>query len=361
MLVAAWGIRLALTAIPSRDEMPYWMHFEMDERAGLCHGGSGPHRDRVFPGARAARVPSGAGRGHARRRAGFHGRSAPLAAPWRVRGGRDRAVAGAARRCSVADPQLCAVAGHAARLRSLRADGKRFAAGRPLSTQTRAAFLQEVLLRVATLPGVRAVGAAHHPLSNSNTNSVIEVEGRPLPPGERPSVEYDAVSGDYFRALGIPLVAGRAFSGREAGRHRRPAAPRSSTRRWPSASGRGRTRSGGASEPVRKLTIPGTRLSALLATFSTASWAKPEPQFYLPYAASAWRTMTLVIRTGGERRPSRCVARSARSMARARVRRVHNERRDPALGVTLVAALLGRAVRTSPESRCCSPPSEYTA
>ena len=63
------------------------------------------------------------------------------------------------------------------------------------------------------LPGVGAVGAAEAmPLSSGSQQTLVAVEGTPLPPlGERPIVSFDTVGFDYFRALGIPLLAGRTF------------------------------------------------------------------------------------------------------------------------------------------------------
>jgi predicted permease len=76
-----------------------------------------------------------------------------------------------------------------------------------------AAFFDELLTRVAALPGVRSVGAVHSlPLSGSRFSFSFEVKGRPpLPPAQQPSMEVRVASPEYFRAIGIPVVRGRGF------------------------------------------------------------------------------------------------------------------------------------------------------
>ena len=77
-------------------------------------------------------------------------------------------------------------------------------------------FLDKVIPRLATLPGVRAVGAANVlPLSAMNVRNDFKVAGRPpLTETDKPGAQSRWVSPDYFRALGIPL-RGRAFTERD--------------------------------------------------------------------------------------------------------------------------------------------------
>jgi putative ABC transport system permease protein len=81
------------------------------------------------------------------------------------------------------------------------------------------AFTDAVLARLAALPGVTAVGATHAlPLSGTNSVRPFVVAGRPLPPeGHEPTAGYRIVTPDYFRAMGIALVAGRPFGSADAG------------------------------------------------------------------------------------------------------------------------------------------------
>ncbi|HEV2736269.1 MAG TPA: ABC transporter permease, partial [Longimicrobiaceae bacterium] len=80
-----------------------------------------------------------------------------------------------------------------------------------------AAFHRRVVERIAALPGVETVGAAQFAPMSGNTMSVdVETPERPNPapaPGRTPmNAAYTVVDPGYFRALRIPLVAGRGFT-----------------------------------------------------------------------------------------------------------------------------------------------------
>lgn len=74
-------------------------------------------------------------------------------------------------------------------------------------------FADGLLERLRGLPGVRHAGAVTSlPLQPGGTNT-FRVEGRPEPPpSAHPEATMRGVAGDYFTALGIPLVAGRTFT-----------------------------------------------------------------------------------------------------------------------------------------------------
>ncbi|HUI58508.1 MAG TPA: ABC transporter permease [Bryobacteraceae bacterium] len=82
------------------------------------------------------------------------------------------------------------------------------------SPDRRVAFVKQATSSVGALPGVRAVGAVNAlPLTGLGVGSFFSVEGRPAPPPEeRPSALLRAVTPQYFRAMGIPLIAGREFA-----------------------------------------------------------------------------------------------------------------------------------------------------
>ena len=73
------------------------------------------------------------------------------------------------------------------------------------------AFHARALERLAAVPGVDAAGAVNWlPFGGQLLQGTFAVEGRDLPRGLR-WVAKLAVSPDYFRAMGIPIVRGRAF------------------------------------------------------------------------------------------------------------------------------------------------------
>ena len=80
--------------------------------------------------------------------------------------------------------------------------------------EQREAFFSQLLEKLEATPGVEAAGVTSVvPLSGSNNGVVIFVEGRPAPrPGDLPIAWFRSTNTGYFRALGVPLVAGRWFT-----------------------------------------------------------------------------------------------------------------------------------------------------
>jgi len=77
-------------------------------------------------------------------------------------------------------------------------------------------FIEQLIARVQQLPGVRAVGMVDTlPLANGmGWGKTVSGEG--FPPmhtmADVPSVQFNLISADYFKAMGARLQAGRAFS-----------------------------------------------------------------------------------------------------------------------------------------------------
>jgi len=78
----------------------------------------------------------------------------------------------------------------------------------------RVAFFDQLLPKLAALPGVRAVGAVMGvPLVGLQFSLSFKVEGRPpVPPAEEPSMQIRVASPGYFQTIGIPVKRGRAFT-----------------------------------------------------------------------------------------------------------------------------------------------------
>jgi putative ABC transport system permease protein len=77
----------------------------------------------------------------------------------------------------------------------------------------RAAFYRDTLDRIRSLPGVRYVGAVNDLPFRDWTGFDFTIEGHPTPaPNEVPEALEQIASPDYFRAMGIPVLKGRAFS-----------------------------------------------------------------------------------------------------------------------------------------------------
>lgn len=78
-------------------------------------------------------------------------------------------------------------------------------------------FVDSLLRDLRSLPGVRSVGVTSIvPFSDDSNSSAIEIVGRDLGPGNLPPVPcWTNVDGDYFEAMGIPLIQGRYFDQRD--------------------------------------------------------------------------------------------------------------------------------------------------
>jgi putative ABC transport system permease protein len=83
----------------------------------------------------------------------------------------------------------------------------------------RTTFFSRLTAAVAALPGVEAVGAISDlPMTGLGSATGFEVVGRPKPaPGQEPVADVRIVSGDYFGAMGIPLLKGRLFEPTDTG------------------------------------------------------------------------------------------------------------------------------------------------
>jgi putative ABC transport system permease protein len=158
-----------------------------------------------------------------------------------------------------------------------------------------AAFFQQLMERIKGLQGVQAVaGSSCPPLGNRETSVTtgLNVEGQAV---DIPDARTTAVSSDYFRALGIPLVEGRPFT--DADRENSPSVAivdESFARRYcPS----GKCLGGRIGSWVRRkdwLTIVGVAANA-------RDWAEaePHPKIYLPFSQASEPYMTVLVRTAG--------------------------------------------------------------
>ncbi len=82
------------------------------------------------------------------------------------------------------------------------------------SLPRRAALVQDTLERVRALPLVRSASSIHSLPTNPTSGTEYDRADRPLPPlNARKGGDVSVISGDYFRTMGIAMIAGREFDG----------------------------------------------------------------------------------------------------------------------------------------------------
>jgi predicted permease len=73
-------------------------------------------------------------------------------------------------------------------------------------------FYQQLLARVRALPGVQSASAGWPlPLSTTGMQISFDIEGHPLPEGDRNTALVSIVEPGYFQTMRIPLLRGREF------------------------------------------------------------------------------------------------------------------------------------------------------
>lgn len=74
-------------------------------------------------------------------------------------------------------------------------------------------FYDRLLEKLETLPGVQSVAAGYPlPLVGGHMDISFQIEGRLTAPGDAPDEQLAVVTPDFFRALRIPILSGRAFT-----------------------------------------------------------------------------------------------------------------------------------------------------
>ena len=158
-----------------------------------------------------------------------------------------------------------------------------------------AAFFQQLMERIRGLEGVQAVaGSSCPPLGNRETSvtTALNVEGHSV---NVPDARTTAVSPDYFRAMGIPLMEGRYFTQADHETSLNVAiVDESFARRY---CGGKKCLGGRIVSWVRRkewLTIVG-----VVANARDSAEAEPHPKVYLPFSQASEPYMTVLVRTAG--------------------------------------------------------------
>jgi predicted permease len=162
-------------------------------------------------------------------------------------------------------------------------------------------FVDSLVRDLRALPGVRSVGVTSLvPFSDDNNSSAIEIVGRDLGPGGLPPVPtWTNVDGDYFEAMGIPLLRGRFVDERDTPDSEKSVVidRRLADKHWPNEDPIGQQIRGGL-PPLNKdnpaYTIVGVVGEILLHDVTEAS---PVGIIYFPHRQMPRRDLGLTIKT----------------------------------------------------------------
>jgi predicted permease len=164
----------------------------------------------------------------------------------------------------------------------------------------RGGFLRQAIQRIGALPGVVAVGAKNRLPLRGGTNSQVWTEDDPERPpsgGPGPLVEFGRVSGDYFGAMGVRLLAGRYLNAEDSvAAHPGTIINEEMARRlWPGENPIGK-RYSFREEPPIWMTVVGV----VQDVRQWGPYRTPRAEHYLPYTAPGWasgRRMYLIVKT----------------------------------------------------------------
>ena len=147
------------------------------------------------------------------------------------------------------------------------------------------------------LPGVESAAAVNYlPLGGSNSSSSFLIEGVPEPPpGQEFFGRYRACTPNYFHTMGIPVLAGRAFTDEDkAGSTPVIIVNETLARKfWPGADPLGRRMR--FSGPLAE--NPWMQVVGVVTDVKHELNLPNSFDYYLPHAQDVWSSMVLVART----------------------------------------------------------------
>jgi putative ABC transport system permease protein len=161
----------------------------------------------------------------------------------------------------------------------------------------RLAFFDALVERLSAAPSVRSASAVQTLPLRGNYFLSVAIHGQPAPgPGEGASASYRAVTPGYFTTLGIPVLRGRSFSGRDSATAPKVAIVDEAFAR---RHYRDETAIG------RRIDIGnGTKGAEIIGVVGSVSYAGldavPSPTMYMPLAQDVFSTMWILARTDGD-------------------------------------------------------------
>lgn len=167
--------------------------------------------------------------------------------------------------------------------------------------EKRTELYDEILARLATLPGVRAVGAAFPmPFNGNNITLTFNIQGRPVAPGNEPNARISLIEPGFLHAMGIPLLRGRDFAETDNSSKAKPVVMVNQAfvkKYFPNEDPLGRGVKAGLYEdntpfPIVVGVTGNVKRSALTE--------KDEPEIYVPYQTAAIAPLSFALRVAGD-------------------------------------------------------------
>jgi predicted permease len=156
------------------------------------------------------------------------------------------------------------------------------------------AFFDEILRRVSVLPGVQsAATSAALPLSFKRMTPVL-AEGQPdVPLAQRPFLDIEAISPQWFRTMRVPLREGREFTATDDAQAPKVVIANESFvhRFWPNQNPIGKHLI------VGRWTDPAEVVGVATDVRNYGLEQDPRPQLYLSFPQIPWTNMNLLVRT----------------------------------------------------------------
>jgi len=174
----------------------------------------------------------------------------------------------------------------------------------------RQAFFHELLARLEALPGVTHAGAVSGLPFEGGNNGRFVVEGRAIPsdPNDLPLVERKSVVGDYLRAMGIRLLAGRMLTAADTFRNASGAGgaiinERMAQQLWPGEVALGKRFRPNSPESVTEVGAAPEWLTVVGVVADVRQWGMEQPaiaESYRPYMIAPQQRMFVALRTAVE-------------------------------------------------------------
>jgi putative ABC transport system permease protein len=158
-------------------------------------------------------------------------------------------------------------------------------------------FFRQAAEKLEAIPGVRFASAVLALPLESHVMAPVQIVGTPpLPFNQRPVINWQSITPDYFQTMAIRLVRGRFFTDRDNETAAGAAIVNESFARrfWPNENPLGRH------IRVARVELDGEVVGVVADAKTSRIESDPGGELYTPYAQRPWPAMSISVRTSGE-------------------------------------------------------------